>query len=112
LSAKQKQEICQRKAKNPQLSNSELGKTTVQNIIIHSEKWIRYKLNASKLLTELEIERYKMSNYLEHIYIQPQIQYQRVKFVERIITQAIQIYYHVSGSADTYTNITNWRNSA
>ena len=41
LSAKQKQEICQRKAKESQLSNSELakeyrvGKTTVQSIIIN-----------------------------------------------------------------------------
>ena len=47
LSAKQKQEICQRKAKNPQLSNSELakdyrvGKTTVQNIIIYNKPYAK-----------------------------------------------------------------------
>ena len=51
LSAKQKQEICQRKAQNPQLSNSELakeyrvGKTTVQNIIIKSENWMNIDIN-------------------------------------------------------------------
>jgi hypothetical protein len=51
LSAEQKQEICQRKAENPQLSNLELaieyctGKTTIQNIIARSEKWINIDIN-------------------------------------------------------------------
>ena len=51
LSTEQKQEICQRKAENPQLSNLELaieyctGKTTIQNIIARSEKWINIDIN-------------------------------------------------------------------
>ena len=51
LSAEQKQEICQRKAENPQLSNLELaieyctGKTTIQNIIARSEEWINIDIN-------------------------------------------------------------------
>jgi len=51
LSAEQKQEICQRKAENPQLSNLELaivyctGKTAIQNIIARSEKWINIDIN-------------------------------------------------------------------
>src|SRR6185312_16951233 len=51
LSAEQKQEICQRKAENPQLSNFELaieyctGKTTIQNIIARSEEWINIDIN-------------------------------------------------------------------
>ena len=43
LSAEQKQEICQRKAENPQLSNLELAKeycTGKTTIIAQSEKWI------------------------------------------------------------------------
>lgn len=51
LSVEQKQQICQRKAKNMQLSNLELakeygvGKTTIQNILAQSEKWLNININ-------------------------------------------------------------------
>ena len=44
-------QICQRKLKNPQLSNLALGreyrvvKTTIQNIVAQSEKWMSININ-------------------------------------------------------------------
>ena len=49
LTIEQKQQICQRKLKTPQLSNLALGsvgKTTIQNIVAQSEKWMSININS------------------------------------------------------------------
>ena len=52
LTIEQKQQICQRKLKNPQLSDLALGreyrvgKTTIQNIVTQSEKCMSININS------------------------------------------------------------------